>query len=156
MHVIDTNWFARLIQRLPKRTIWGKLGPYLTKYRLVNFGKDRVRVYLHRFYRSDEDSELHSHPWVWSFSIILRGGYVETREDGEERICGPGSLNFIRKDDYHRVQLMDEDHGAWTLFVAGPEIDEWYFMDPTTKLTTPWKDFIRSKGMEPGDPAIQD
>lgn len=137
---------AKILDRLHHRTIWGNGGPYLSKFRLLNLGKDRLRIYLHRFYRSDEDLELHSHPWEWSFSIILRGGYVETREDGQ-RTYLPGSFNFIRKDDFHRVELLNETDGAWTLFVAGPEIDTWYFMDPISKLTTPYKKFLQDKGL---------
>lgn len=47
-----------------------------------------IGVYLHRFHRSDVDRELHSHPWAWSYSIILAGGYIEERRMPRECRCG--------------------------------------------------------------------
>jgi len=140
---------------LPTKTLYGNSGPYLTKVKLLDLGKKLVRVYLHRFHRSDEDRELHSHPWTWSIAIVLRGGYAETRRDLVDQILGlsrtvvrrPGSVFLIRHDTYHRVELLGRE--SWSLFIAGPERHPWFFMDPATGETTPWRTFIRRKGLRP-------
>lgn len=41
-------------------------------------------VYPHWFHRGDNDRELHCHPWEWSASLILWGGYREQRITGVE------------------------------------------------------------------------
>lgn len=38
--------------------------------------KGKGRLYLHKFYRGDEDPYLHDHPWPFT-SLILTGGYWE-------------------------------------------------------------------------------
>jgi len=85
-------------------------------------------VYLHYFYRSDHDRELHNHPWEWACSLVLSGGYIEIREDSwrERR---PGETNMLFSDTFHRVELCDEFVGCWSLFVAGPRMPEpWGFI----------------------------
>jgi hypothetical protein len=108
-------------------------------------------VYLHYFFRGDHDRELHAHPWTWAVSMILSGGYVEQRYDGpiegireglvRERRLGPGSINIIRHDTYHRIHLMDGP--SWSLFIAGPRFsatrgEDWGFLDPRTGEYESW------------------
>ncbi len=84
-----------------------------------------IGVYLHRFRRSDDDLELHNHPWESSVSFVLAGGYTEERRcdkpDGSwevvRRRIEPGEINVIMADTFHRVDLIEED--AWTLFLVG-------------------------------------
>ena len=83
-------------------------------------------LYLHRFHRSDEDGELHSHPFEWSVALILAGGYREERRVTMsypwkivKRDVKPWTLNFIRHDTFHRVDLLE--HDAWSLFLVGPK-----------------------------------
>ena len=52
---------------------------------------------------------------------LLAGGYVEERGDCV-RTFRPGSINVIRKDDYHRVELLQPKTGSWRLFVAGRNV----------------------------------
>lgn len=156
--------------RLPTpRVIYDREGgsPYLSRYYLTQrprmpdgsapfdphgdpksgvFWPDGVGLYLHRFHRSDDDGALHNHPWRWSLSLILVGGYSEERRRGtrvERRFVGPGSLNFIRATDFHRVDLVERD--AWSLFLAGPKVGSWGFWDRASGITTPWRDFIATK-----------
>jgi len=95
-------------------------------------------LFIHRFCRSDHDRELHNHPWDWAVALVLTGGYVEERKEGLEgrvtkRTLRPLSLNLIRSSTFHRVQLLDEEAGAWTLFLAGPRATGgWGFLDPDT------------------------
>jgi hypothetical protein len=104
-----------------------------------------ISVYLHRFFRPDRDRELHSHPWRWALSLILTGGYLEERRQGEREVVtrrrDPGTLNLIRHGDYHRVlSLPTED--VWTLFIAGPKISSWGFWDPDTGEEIPHQEFF--------------
>lgn len=107
------------------------------------FGQ-RFGIYLHKFHRGDDEPQLHSHPWRWAISLILAGGYREERRDSANRAYSryvyPGELNFIRADDFHRVDLLQED--AWSLFIAGPKVQSWGFWDRHTDRAWPWREFI--------------
>ncbi len=120
------------------------------------------QLYLHRFHRGDDDTALHNHPWDWAVSWVLVGGYWEERrvrrnfESGEafdaavtsdwhtdtveRREVVPGSLNVLRADTFHRVDLRDGD--CWTLFLVGPKLSSWGFWARDTDVYTPWRQFI--------------
>ncbi len=113
-----------LTARLPAREIRGEHGePYLERYSLC--GLHGWRAYIHRFRASDPDRGLHDHPWGWSCSLVLAGGYREIRTVSY-RILRPGQINIIRGQDFHRI-LLDPGREAWTLFVHGPRIKGWGF-----------------------------
>ena len=113
-------------------------------------------LYLHRFHRSDEDGELHSHPFEWSVALILAGGYREERRDNSlpygsltptlfrnkvvKKDVKPWTLNFIRHDTFHRVDLLEDD--AWSLFLVGPKTKSWGFWDRVTGQYTEWREFF--------------
>lgn len=142
----------RLFDLLPRRVIFSNGGPYLTRYRLLSFGKRFVRVYLHHIHRPDEDLELHNHPWKWALAIVLRSGYVEERPyaDGVTYLRRtPGSAVLLTADTFHRIVELLDSEGSWSLFIAGPEAGTWYFMDRSTRRLTPWREFIRNKGLTP-------
>lgn len=109
---------------------------------------ERFGLYMHRFHRGDDDVELHSHPWDWALSFVFAGGYVEERRVdgvfGEHRVITrtvlPFSFNFIRSNDFHRVELLEDD--AWSLFLVGPKTKSWGFWNRATNAFTPWKEFI--------------
>lgn len=136
-----------LAARLPSVTInvpdpiTGITAPYLTRYYL--FGADRKwgNIYLHHFHDSDKGPELHNHPWVWSFGMILTGGYHEERRASDDsvvqRTVKPGKLNYITNKVFHRVDLIESD--AWTIFFAGPRTQEWGFWDRNTKQFRDWR-----------------
>jgi len=124
--------------RLPCRFIDGEHGePYLERYYL--FGAFGWHAYLHRFVDSDPDRGLHDHPWGRALSLVLTGGYDEIRGipggPGETqteapamaRTLGPGRVNLLRGADFHRVVLR-QGRPAWTLFVHGPRIKGWGFV----------------------------
>ncbi len=107
--------------------------PYLERYHLLclPFG---YRIYLHRFVASDPGRGLHNHPWRHALSLVLCGGYEETRMRGARagnslysRRLGPGRLNFISGDTFHRVNLPDGAE-CWSLFVHGPKAKAWGFL----------------------------
>lgn len=144
-----------------RRTFYTEGDPYLTRFYLtkrsvppVDDGSDpdkRLGVYLHYFHRGDEDAALHNHPWGWSFSVILTNGYVEERWDPKarrirkRRVC-PGSINVIRANDFHRVDLIDQSRGAWTLFFSGKRVrEDWGFWLPGVHKFVPHHNFSRSR-----------
>jgi hypothetical protein len=112
-------------------------------------------LYLHHFFRGDSDKEVHNHPWGFSMSLILTGGYVEERWDAElkkmrTRTYYPGDLNVIRAADFHRVTLRDSARGCWTLFLSHQRVEEksgedWGFLDTDTGKYTPWGVFTAQK-----------
>ena len=126
-------WCERLARVLPAREINPQGTPYLTRYYAAGWRPDKQidapSLMLHHFHASDPDSAVHSHPWAWSVSLILVGGYRETRcvDDGArvEHDYLPGDTNVILARDRHRIELLDAD--CWTLFLAGPYLQPWEF-----------------------------
>ena len=60
------------------------------------------------------------------------------------RTVRPWTLNIIRGEDYHRVDLIEND--AWSIFFAGPRHGaDWNFWNRYTSETTPWREFIARK-----------
>lgn len=140
--------------------LWGKLKALrVLEDELGEFESDLFRgiphLYLHHFFRGDADSELHNHPWLFSMSLILTGGYIEERWHPETRTlrtrhCHPGDVNVIRSTDFHRVTLMRPDRGCWTLFLSSNRVEEknghdWGFLDTKTDRYTPWGEFVQRR-----------
>lgn len=150
---------AALARRLGEpRIIYSRDGrrPYLSRWYVLGAARDShgrpvgtslfprspVNLFLHRFHRGDEDRRLHSHPWSWSVSLILAGGYIEERRHGDRvrtHVLWPSNVNVIRAEDFHRVDLIEDD--AWTLFLAGPKASTWFFWDRNTKKRCGWREF---------------
>lgn len=108
--------------------------------------KDAFQVLLHHFFRGDHDGELHSHPWRWAVAIVLAGGYTEERRVGDSvivRRCGPGTINVIHADDYHRVDLLGAE--SWSIFITGPKVADWYFWCRNRLARAPWRPFLAWK-----------
>ncbi len=106
-------------------------------------------AYLHRFYRHDEDRHLHNHPWTWSFSIILWGGYVEERRRRNGKIVRrrvwPGTINLLGPKDFHRV-LELKGSQTWTLFITGGKASAWGFLVDGVFILA--KAYLKAKGLE--------
>jgi hypothetical protein len=110
----------------------------------------RLGLYLHNFHRSDDDGELHNHPWRWSVSLILRGSYSEERRVVDKatgkstvvrRLVCPWRLNFIFASTFHRVDLLSDE--VWSLFIVGPLSGAgWGFWDRTADVYTPHQKFL--------------
>lgn len=170
------TWFVRFA-RLPKRTITRDDGkPYLERWYLCGEpgglkyfpeGQTEMRwwqraltrlpcIYLHRFVSSDDDEELHNHPWE-ATSLILAGGYIEERRlHVEPYLRGayvkyprgkttmqefrPGMRNYIFSDTFHKVTLVEED--CWTVLVCGKKVGTWGFWNPATDEFLHWKEHV--------------
>lgn len=128
--------------------------PYIVRYYLIGgdelTGRASVKrrwydrlfteLFLQHFQRSDSTTALHNHPWRWAASLILRNGYVEERRSGDFISShNVRRYNIIEHDTFHRVEL---DRGeAWTLFLAGPRMQDWGFWDRVTGQYTPHEQF---------------
>lgn len=130
-------WLSRVLRG---RIITNDGGdPYLHRFYLLHVARRFVPgVFVHYFYRSDGDRELHNHPWRWAVSIVLRSGYIEQRMEGSngtvtERTIRAPAVNLIRGDTFHRVQLLEPDRGCWSIFIAGPRKSAWGFIDLETR-----------------------
>lgn len=118
---------------------------YLERYFLgQRFG---VRAYLHRFISGDSEELLHHHPWAWSVSRVLHGGYIEDRLAPQIKVNGPvphhfinshisrrklraGRFNWLSRHAYHRI--VEIDPGTWTLFIhPAKKVQQWCQLVPT-------------------------
>jgi hypothetical protein len=149
----------RLASKLEKRVIYRRDGtPYLERYYIRHGSSSWLPgIYLHKFVSSDEDPELHNHPWGTSMSIILSGGYTEEqrvtlpddpldnnpRHTVEFNKFSPGFINIVRRDDFHRVEL--DENPTWTMFFSGDRQQEWGFWNQQTNKYLHWEEHIRRK-----------
>ncbi len=119
---------------------------YLTRYYIFRKPvKWMPSIYLHCFHASDEDMELHNHDWNRSFSFILCGSYLEERLINNKivsRILKPGEINYIRANDFHRIELKTKR--VWTLFISGSKTKAkgWGFIRRDNFEFTPWQKHI--------------
>lgn len=144
IHTAVSGFCWMLSKILPTRTIKVFDDPYLLRVYL----SDRVR--LHYFYIGDDDRSVHNHPWDNSTSVILTGGYREERYDPATkattfRDLRPGDVNHIAHKDFHRVDLLDEGKGCWTLFITGTRIQDWGFHDRKTGVYTPHAEYVEER-----------
>lgn len=88
---------------------------------------------VHHIKRSDSARAFHDHPWDYC-SVILRGGYREyfpVFENGvfigeDFNYYESGEVLFRKAKSMHRIEL-EPGYGAWTLFICGPECNDWGF-----------------------------
>jgi hypothetical protein len=136
-----------VVERLPTRP-YSHIDGYLERDFIVRPSKWTlgIGVRIHRFVSSDTDRALHDHPWWW-ITLVLRGGYMEEvpkhgqwgamspqwdrvtrRELVREILRPPGCVMFRPRWHRHRIQLLDEQLGATTLFITGPKRYRWGFL----------------------------
>jgi hypothetical protein len=145
------QWFLNWLERKGRKsTIMDRDGiaPYLTRwYVAYPDGDQRQRkdipfnAFIHRFWQSDEPC-IHTHPWNWSFSIILKGGYWEHLPD-KTIWRGRGSFRLLRPDksDKHWIEIPKGQEGkVWTLFVRGRTTHSWYFIE--NGVWVPWQEYL--------------
>lgn len=130
------RWAMRiLLRRKPDVIIGGHERPYLARWFVIP-RNPLFNIYLHEFYRSDDDRALHDHPWV-NLSVLLDGEYIEhtiaaggihrrtLRQAGELKLRSPWAA--------HRIELLTEPVGCLpvtTLFITGPRVRHWGFHCP--------------------------
>ena len=143
--------------------------PYLIRYTLIS--TRFFRCFIHKILRSDDDRDLHDHPWNFA-TLLLWGRYREQvpydsppmfLPDGKmivkSKIVGPGTLVCHKAADCHRLDLQQTfkfptergDLGpvetqfipVWTLFMAGPRKRDWGFH--TSKGWIQWEEYIEDR-----------
>lgn len=111
-----------------------------------NVGKPRI--YLHKFYRGDEDLHLHNHPWSFTSLILTRGYWEETSDEaadipGGTNRCYTIGPNYEKRSQKwfkpfsvlhrpaiwaHRVILDRPDKPVWTIVKTGVKERSWGFL----------------------------
>lgn len=135
------TWFEKLAaSRKPDFVIGGSDDPYLERWWVIPRNRF-FNIYLHRFWRSDDDRALHDHPW-FNVSYLLKGQYVEhtIRPGGVHRAIHyvAGNIKFRTPWAAHRIEVNEVP--VWSLFVTGPVLREWGFHCPAG--WRPWKMFV--------------
>lgn len=104
-----------------------------------------VRPLIHHIWRDDADPHFHNHPWQWAKFLIVSGGYLEAREEGERvrlTMMRPGDVNHLTADTYHRVTEVQP--GTMTLGILGPRTQGWGFK--VDGALVPFKEYFARRG----------
>jgi len=152
------SWFLNLLERNGRhRIIMDRSGtvPYMHRYYLIF--KDKMtddepsrklpfNAFIHHIVKSDEDG-LHDHPW-WYFTLILKGGYWEETPKGTFW-RGPGHFRLSRPTSLHKLTLpcppnKQTKPTAWTLFIRGPKVRDWGFLDSAGKWVY-WETHLKNQ-----------
>lgn len=141
------KWLKTLFSGEPHFRIGSPESPYLLRWWLIP-RNPWFNIYLHKFLRDDDDRALHDHPW-WFVSLMISGGYVETRPlpspygTMEFERHAP-SIAFRHPTDRHRVALFKDKEGkslpCWTIVLTGRASRTWGFWCP--KGFVPWHEFV--------------
>ena len=108
-----------LLDRGPSWPDYDKAEPFMVRYYLLFRKRPKwfpFNILLHKILKSDL-GDLHDHYWSY-ITIILKGGYWETNENGTFW-RGPGYIGFRKASDRHSLKI-PEGKPAWTLLLAGP------------------------------------
>lgn len=127
------------LKRLPDQIIGEPENPYLLRWFIIPRNRF-LNIYLHNFWKSDDDRALHDHPWI-NVSIPLKGIFSEVLSDGSINIRKPGKFYLRSATEPHRLLLADNMLSkVWSLFITGPYQRTWGFHCP--KGWVHWKDFV--------------
>lgn len=144
------KWLARwLYKRLEPRlyteadfVIGGVDDPYMLRWFIIP-RNPVFNIYLHQFFRSDDDRAHHDHPWLFNLSFLLHGRYIEhcIAKGGTDHITGysEGNARLRLGPAPHRIEIIP-GHCCITLFVTGPVVRVWKFHCPQREV--PWKEFV--------------
>ena len=108
-----------LLDRGPSWPDYDKAEPFMIRYYLLFRKRPKwfpFNILLHKILKSDL-GDLHDHYWSY-ITIILKGGYWETNENGTFW-RGPGYIGFRKASDRHSLKIPKGKY-AWTLLLAGP------------------------------------
>lgn len=120
---------------------------YLLRWHLIPRNR-WFNIYLHKFIGDDDERACHDHPWN-SFSIRLRGQLRELirMDSGAEYWFLAPRFSYRPTTFAHRLKLVD-NKPAWTLFITGPRVREWYFHCPNGKVH--WSKMTTADGQPKG------
>ena len=133
--ILDRDGKEPYLERFYFLPRWATLGLY--------------RQVIHRFWQSDDPREpLHSHPWLFWCTYILKGGYIEHTPKGSI-VRKPG--DFVIKWGWarHRVELFKDENGkeieCWSFFGMGPKFRVWGFWDEESKKEIPHDIYLKKR-----------
>lgn len=141
------NWLIARAKRTPYTPIVTDGVLYMERYWLFNpypadsSGKGNrfpISIRLHHIVLPDQDRHLHDHPWN-ARTFILRGDYLEQREDGRTYWRMDGDTAALRFCEYHRITHVSPG-GVWTLFMTGRHRGTWGFDVDGVKV--PWRCYL--------------
>ena len=133
---LASRLIAIAASRPPDFIVGGAASPYLRRWWIIPRNRF-FNIYLHRFWRSDDDRALHDHPWS-NTSFVLVGRYREHTPEGVfERVAG--DVVSREAGTLHRIEIYPGEQ-AITLFMTGPTIRVWGFACP--KGWRHWRDFV--------------
>ena len=108
-----------VLDRGPSWPDYDKAEPFMVRYYPLFRKRPKwfpFNIFIHKILKSDR-GDLHDHYWSY-FTIILKGGYWETRERGTFW-RGPGYMGFRKGTDRHSLRI-PEGKPTWTLILVGP------------------------------------
>lgn len=130
------NWPWRWHRRLRRED--GAV--YMDRWQLVKF--PFFCLFVNRINTPDYDDLPHNHPWRRSYSLKLRGSYVEELPwDGFStefcrRLAALGLCRYNRPGrwsripEVHRIVSLRHDKPVWTLFIGLGRKRPWGFVRP--------------------------
>lgn len=144
LHHLSRAYLETITQaREPDEWIGGRADPYMKRWHLNPNRQDHeAKVYLHEFFRSDDDRALHDHP-ADSISFMVRGMYREwlfsdpgrafslTSRDVKE-----GSIIYRPAAFAHRLEVFPDQVAPLSVFIMGPSWRRWGFHCPQG-----WRDY---------------
>lgn len=107
-----------LLDRGPSWPDYDKAEPFMVRYYLLFRKRPKwfpFNILIHKILKSDL-GDLHDHYWSY-ITVILKGGYWETNENGSFW-RGPGYVGFRKASDRHSLRI-PEGKSAWTLLFVG-------------------------------------
>lgn len=150
-----------MARRAPDVIIGTAIDPYMHRWYVLPRNR-WLNLYLHHFWRSDDDRALHDHPW-WNVSVLVYGQYTEhTIAAGgvnrRERLEA-GAVRFRGAKAAHRIELDTRRGDGWevaqpciTFFLTGPRMRDWGFHCP--KGWVPWRVFTSEAPAKDGGPRV--
>jgi hypothetical protein len=128
------SWLSKIVRSLfLVKEIKSKMGEvHFRRYRLIQ--TKWFAVYIHQILRSDQDRDMHDHPWNFT-SVILEGAYREASsypplfDKVYVRDYYSGDVIEHKAEDAHKLTLVSDQ--VWTLvFVSGRE-RVWGYQTPS-------------------------
>lgn len=142
--VVSKPLVATALIEWSKRTPYFHLPDYMRRYWLFNryseIGSGTIikkkypklpSIRIHHILRADTAEHPHDHPWD-ARTIILKGWYVEDKEDGEH-LRMPGDTGPINFGEYHHIKHVSKG-GVWTLFFTWGYMGTWGFLVDGKKI----------------------
>lgn len=80
-------------------------------------------IRLHHWFHSDDNRNMHDHPWNF-YTLILKGSYLDESKYGAERVKA-GRIYYRPATHAHWVHL--DKSRVWSLILTGPKIRRWGF-----------------------------